>query len=141
MLLCGGESYSVHAVFEDAGQLVKGDRVTVGGVPVGSVESIELDDRSRAVVRLDITDDDFRPLHAGTVATIRSPSLSTQASRYVSLQPAPNSARELRDGATIGTEDTRGIVDLDALLNTLDYQTRANLQGIVHGMADQFGSG
>ena len=141
VLLSGTRHYAVHAVFEDAGQLVKGDRVSVGGVTVGSVTQIALDDHNQAVVTLDLTDKAFQPLHTGTIATIRSPSLSTQASRYVSLQPGPNSNPKLADGATIGAQDTRGIVDLDELLNTLDYQTRSNLQGIVHGMADQFGNG
>jgi phospholipid/cholesterol/gamma-HCH transport system substrate-binding protein len=133
--------YTMHAVFEDAGQLVKGDRVSVGGLTIGSVTSIALDDANRAVVTMEVTDGAFSPLHDGTIATIRSPSQSTQASRFVSLQPGPNSNAGLPDGATIGAENTRGIVDLDELFNTLDYQTRASLQGIVHGMADQFGSG
>ena len=137
----GGGHYAVRAVFEDAGQLVKGDRVSVGGITVGSVTDISLDDANQAIVTLKVTDKAFRPLHAGTTATIRSPSLSTQASRYVSLAPGPNSGPPLRDGSRIGAENTRGIVDLDELFNTLDYQTRSNLQGVVHGMADQFGSG
>lgn len=133
--------YKVHAVFQDAGQLVKGTRVQVGGVTIGQVTGIHLDATNQAVVDLDITDDSFAPLHDGTVATIRSPSLSTQAARTVSLAPGPNSNAKLADGATIGAEDTRGIVDLDELFNTLDYQTRASLQGIVHGFADQFANG
>src|SRR5206468_9222912 len=100
--------------------------------------TIALDDHNRAVVTMQITDGAFAPLHDGTIATIRSPSQSTQASRFISLQPAPNSNAKLPDGATIGADDTRGIVDLDELFNTLDYQTRSNLQGIVHGFADQF---
>jgi phospholipid/cholesterol/gamma-HCH transport system substrate-binding protein len=141
VVLRGGGDYTVHAVFEDAGQLVKGDRVSVGGITIGSVKKIALDDHNRAVITMQITDGSFDPLHSGTIASIRSPSQSTQASRFISLQPAPNSSPRLPDGATIGAEDTRGIVDLDELFNTLDYQTRSSLQGIVHGMADQFGSG
>jgi phospholipid/cholesterol/gamma-HCH transport system substrate-binding protein len=135
ILLRSGDPYRLEAVFADAGQLVKGGRVTVGGVQVGSVEAIRLDDRNRAVVTLAIEDDEFAPLHDGTVASIRSPSLSTQAGRYVSLHPGPNSGPALRDGALLQADDTEGIVDLDALFNTLDAQTRSALQGIVRGMA------
>src|SRR3712207_3951584 len=78
VLTGSGGAYRLDAVFADAGQLVKGGRVTVGGVQVGTIDRIRLDDRNRAVVTLKIEDDAFRPLHAGTVATIRSPSLSTQ---------------------------------------------------------------
>src|SRR4051812_20860065 len=129
------DPYRLDAVFADAGQLVKGGRVTIGGVQVGSIERIRLDDRNRAVVTLAIDDDAFTPLHSGTVASIRSPSLSTQAGRYVSLHPGPNSSPALHDGAVLQADDTEGIVDLDALFNTLDAQTRASLQGIVRGMA------
>jgi phospholipid/cholesterol/gamma-HCH transport system substrate-binding protein len=138
LVLRGTSHYTIHAEFQDAGQLVKGDRVSVGGITIGSVKSIGLGDRSQAVATLDITDKSFSPLHTGTTATIRSPSLSTQAGRYISLAPGPNSNPKIPDGATIGTDETAGIVDLDELLNTLDYQTRASLQGIVHGMATQF---
>ena len=138
VLTRGTSTYKVHAVFQDAGQLVKGTRVQVGGVTIGEVSGIHLDDTNQAVVDLSITDTAFDPLHEGTIATIRSPSLSTQAARTVSLAPGPNSNAKLPDGGTIGAEDTRGIVDLDELFNTLDYQTRSSLQGIVHGFADQF---
>ena len=138
MLTDNGSSYRIRAVFQDAGQLVKGDRVQVGGVTIGSVTKISLDDSNQAVVDLDITDGAFQPLHQGTVATIRSPSLSTQAARSVSLAPGPNSGPKLPDGGVIGAQDTRGIVDLDELFNTLDYRTRSNVQAIVHGFADQF---
>ncbi|HEX6945204.1 MAG TPA: MlaD family protein [Casimicrobiaceae bacterium] len=133
--------YRLHAVFQDAGQLVKGNRVTVGGIQIGSIKTIKLDDHNRAVVTMDITDDAFHPLHTGTTAMIRSPSLSTQAGRYISLHPGPDSNPALADGASLGPEVTEGSVDLDALFNTLDYQTRSNLQGIVHGFADQFAGG
>jgi len=141
VMLDGGGSYAVRAVFPDAGQLVKGNRVSVGGITIGKVEKVELGDRNEAVVTLSIDDEEFRPLHRGTIATIRSPSLSTQAGRFISLRPGPNSNPSLADGGTIGAEDTRGIVDLDELFNALDVQTRSSLQGIVHGMADQFGGG
>ena len=35
-LFGGGDSYQVKVVFENAGQLVKGNEVRVGGQPVGS---------------------------------------------------------------------------------------------------------
>ena len=139
--LRGHSSYTLHAVFQDAGQLVKGDRVSVGGVTVGTVKSVDLDDRNRAVVNMDITDDELSPLHSGTVATIRTPSMSTQAGRFVSLAPGPNSNPSLPDGATIDTDHTEDIVELDELFNTLDYQTRSSLQSIIHGMGDQFADG
>lgn len=137
VLLGSGPPYRVHVLFEDAGQLVRGARVVVGGITVGQVETIELDSRNRARVTLRLDDDGLVPLHAGTRAAIGSPSLSTAAGRQVSLHPGPNNAPPLASGATIGTQDTRGTVELDALFNTLDYQTRSGLQDIIRGSAVQ----
>lgn len=141
VLGAGGAPYRVHALFQDAGQLVKGDKVTVGGISIGTISDIDLDAHNRADITLDISDDAYDPLHAGTVATIRSPSLSTEASRTVSLAPGPNNRPALPDGGTIQADHTRGIVDLDELFDSLDYATRSHLQQIVHGSATQYGNG
>ena len=139
VLLRGGEQYRVAMVVQDAGQLVKGNLVKIGGVKVGKVEEIELDDRNQARIVLSIEEDRFTPLHRGTIATIRSPSLSSVAGRVVALQPGRNDAAEIPDGGSIGAEDTRPIVDLDQVINTLDLATRSALQDVVHGGADAFG--
>lgn len=141
LLLGGASSYRVRVLFTDAGQLVRGDRVLVGGLQVGRVQAIDLDDRSRARVTLRITDGAYVPLHTGTRASIGVPSLSTQAGRFVRLTPGPNSNPRLADGATIGTESTEGAVELDALFAALDYRTRSDLQDIVAGSAAQFRGG
>jgi len=131
----GRADYEAHAVFENAGQIVRGNLVKVGGREVGEVTAIRLDDRNRAVLTLSITDEDLAPLHGGTIATIRATSLSGIANRYVALTPGPNSNRALSDGATIAAEDTRPAVDLDQILNSLDMETRSALGRIVRGSA------
>ena len=140
-LLGGGTSpYEVRAQFEDAGQLVKGNLVKVGGVTIGTVKSIDLTSDNQAQITLRITDPRFHPLHTGTIATIRNTSLSSVAGRQVALQPGPNSNPKIADHGVIGAQDTRPIVDLDQLLNTLDAQARTSLQQLVHGGAVAFGS-
>jgi phospholipid/cholesterol/gamma-HCH transport system substrate-binding protein len=141
-VLLGGDGsrYEVRALVESAGQLVKGNLVKVGGVTVGSVHAIDLTSDNQAQITLRITDPRFKPLHEGTIATIRNTSLSSVAGRQVALQPGPNSNPEIRDGGAIKGEDTRPIVDLDQLLNTLDAQARTSLQELVHGGAVAFGS-
>ena len=79
-LFGGGDSYKVKVVFENAGQLVKGNEVRVGGQPVGSISDIELDDQANAVVTMSVNDS-VAPLHEGTTATIRAASLSGITSR------------------------------------------------------------
>ena len=83
----GGDSYTVKARFMNAGQLVKGNPVELGGVPVGSVKDIKITDDGQAEVELSI-DDDYAPLRRGTRAVIRQVSQSGIANRYVDLTAA-----------------------------------------------------
>jgi phospholipid/cholesterol/gamma-HCH transport system substrate-binding protein len=139
LLMFGGDGgYRVQAVFENAGQLVRGNPVLVGGRSVGTINSIELDEQRRAVVEFEV-EDDMAPLHQGTRATIRATSLSGIANRYVSLEPGPNDAPEIDEGGRIGTDETSAPVDLDQLFNTLDPDTREGLQKLVKGQATYYG--
>ena len=130
-----GGGYQVTATFENAGQLVKGNQVEVGGRPIGSITDIELTEDARARVKMKL--DDYAPLHVGTRATIRSNSLSGIANRYVALELGPDSAAEIKDGGEISADDTTAPVDLDQLFNTLDKPTRTGLQNFVKGSAEQ----
>ena len=132
-----GESYKVRAVFESAGQLVRGNEVRVGGQPIGTITDVELDDSANAVVTMEVAED-FVPLHRGTTATIRATSLSGIANRYISLRPGPNSEDEIADGGEIGTDDTSAPVDLDVLFNTLDAKTREGLRNFIRGSGDWY---
>jgi phospholipid/cholesterol/gamma-HCH transport system substrate-binding protein len=134
-----GDAYEVKATFDNAGQLVPGNEVRVGGQPVGKITEIELDDSANAVVTMEV-DEPVQPLHTGTSATIRATSLSGIANRYVSLKPGPNSSERIPDGGSIGADETSAPVDLDTLFNTLDAKTRAGLRNLVRGSGDQYDS-
>jgi phospholipid/cholesterol/gamma-HCH transport system substrate-binding protein len=135
LLGSGGETeYKLR--FQNAGQLVKGDEVQVGGRAVGSISDIRLTSDNRAEVTIEMHE--LAPLHEGTTAVIRQTSLSGIANRYVSLSLGPNSAPELPDGATVPAERTTTAVDLDQLFNTLDPQTRRGLRQVVQGSAQQY---
>jgi phospholipid/cholesterol/gamma-HCH transport system substrate-binding protein len=129
--------YRVKARFLNAGQLVKGNPVQVGGVPIGSVKEIQITDDGHAEVELAI-DGDHAPLRHGTRAEIRQFSQSGLANRYVDLKLPPNSADTIPDGGVIDTDKTVTQVDLDELYNTLDPKTRRALQGFFKGSADQW---
>jgi phospholipid/cholesterol/gamma-HCH transport system substrate-binding protein len=133
----GAGGYKVHARFLNAGQLVKGNPVQVGGVSVGSVEGIEITDDGHAEIELSI-DGDHAPLRRGTRAEIRQFSQSGLANRYVDLSLPPDSDDEIPDGGVIDTDKTVTQVDLDELFNTLDPETRRSLQGFFKGSADQW---
>jgi phospholipid/cholesterol/gamma-HCH transport system substrate-binding protein len=119
----------------NASQLVQGNEVKVGGVAVGTVQDIRLTDDSQAEVEIEVADDELVPLRRGTRAWVRVSSLSGVANRYVALEPGPNDAPELADGGIVPTQDTRAAVDLDAVLATLDADTRAHLQRLSRGNA------
>ncbi len=138
VLMFGSQGgYGVAATFANAGQLVVGNPVQVGGTPVGSVTAIELTDDGQARIEMEI-DGDVVPLHEGTTAVIRATSLSGIANRYVSLDPGPNDAARIEDGGEIGVDRTTAPVDLDQLFDTLDPETRAGLQDLVQGFAAQY---
>jgi phospholipid/cholesterol/gamma-HCH transport system substrate-binding protein len=138
MLFGGGGGYRVSATFENAGQLVAGNDVRIGGVPVGSVESLELADDGRARVEFSV-DPAHSPLQDGTRAVIRQASLSGIANRYIDLQ-LPNGAGEVEiaDGDELPADETTGAVEIDTLFNTLDPRTRRSLQRFFQGSAAMF---
>src|SRR3954467_11988199 len=100
LLISSASGYTVHALVSDAGQIVKGNEVQVGGVPIGSVDDVKLRGGGPSA-ELVLSIDEDAPLHEGTTATIRNPSLTSVAGRYVSLIPGPNSSPEIPDRGDI----------------------------------------
>ena len=132
----GGEPYEVTAEFENASQLVGGEEVVVGGVPVGTVTAIELGDDSQALVSFTV-EDDFAPLPAGTAATVRSTSLASVANRRIELALPERDGTEggaIPDGGLIRSEATVSEVDLDQVFNALDREAVADVKRVVKGL-------
>jgi phospholipid/cholesterol/gamma-HCH transport system substrate-binding protein len=137
LVFSGGGGADYHLELKEAGQLVRGDQVQVGGVPVGSVTDIALTSDFKARVTIHV-DSSLAPLHAGTIAEIRVPSLTGVANRFVALTPGPNNHPALAAGTTLPANDTREVVDLDQLFNTLNPKTRTGLQQVIQGSAEQY---
>jgi phospholipid/cholesterol/gamma-HCH transport system substrate-binding protein len=136
LLTSNGDEYTVTAEFENASQLVKGNEVVVGGVAAGTVKEIELGPNGEAEVTFSV-DDEYAPLHRGTTATVRSPSLSQIAGRQVQLTlPADQTAgAEIPDGGQMSEQETVSVVDLDQLFNTLDPATIKDFKHVIQGFA------
>lgn len=129
LFIQGPDSYTVKARFVNAGQLVKGNLVEIGGTQAGLVKDFEITPDGLAEVELEI-DDKYVPLRQGTRAIIRQGSLSSVANRYVELfLPGENEAGgKIDDGGLIDTDKTTTGVELDQFFNTLDKKTRTALQ-------------
>jgi phospholipid/cholesterol/gamma-HCH transport system substrate-binding protein len=138
VLFSGGSAYHVRLMLVNASQLVPGNDVKVGGIPVGSIDSIHLADNGFARVDVSIDDAGVTPLHQGTRATVRSTSLSGVANRYIALTPGPLNMPKLADGREIPVDDTTSEVDLDEVLNTLTPGTLHDLQQLTRNSASAF---
>lgn len=141
LILVGtGPTYTVRIDFEDAGQLVAGDLVEVGGIPVGTVSALTLTSDGEAQVTVSLSRGRFAPLHRGTTASVGTVGLSGVTNRFVALSPGPASAPEIRSGGVIPETDTTPIVDIDEVLDSITPHVRENLRrwiqeaaGVLHG--------
>ena len=128
----GGDGYKVTARFLNAGQLVKGNEVQIGGVPAGTVDDIQITPDGRADVTLKI-EEKFTPLRVGTRAVIKQRSLSGIANRFVDIQLGDGDGQEIEDGALLGPDSTDTAVELDQLFNLFDPVARVAVQDFLEG--------
>lgn len=141
VLLRGGD-YTVHVRFLDAGQLISGDRVEIAGRKVGHITDVSVAPNGQADVTLALDDEDAAPLHLGTRATIRAVGQAGIANRFVELSPGPATSPQLPDGAVLGTEQTTGLVNMDALIDSFGPKARANMRAFIGRSAQIYaGSG
>lgn len=108
-----GPSREYSAVFSDATGVVEGDDVRIAGVKVGTVEEIEIVERTRARVTFSV--DEEATLTGGTNATIRYRNLVGQ--RYIALEQEIGDAERLEAGSTIPIDRTSPALDLTVLFN------------------------
>jgi phospholipid/cholesterol/gamma-HCH transport system substrate-binding protein len=106
-------STSYKAVFSDATGVVKGDDVRIAGVKVGTVNDVEITDRTRALVSFKV--DKGTMVTGATHATIKYRNLVGQ--RYISLTQEVGAADRLGEGATIPISRTAPALDLTDLFN------------------------
>jgi phospholipid/cholesterol/gamma-HCH transport system substrate-binding protein len=139
VLFSGGDEYRVTGEFLNASQLVQGNEVVIGGVPVGKVKRIDLGPDGQALVDFSI-DSDYAPLKRGTVAQVRWTSLSSVAQRRIELTvPAANAdAPEIENGGLLTKEETIAEVDIDQIFNTLNERTVRDFKRVIQGFARSY---
>lgn len=107
-----GDTYTVYAEFNDTGSLAPRGRISLSGVTVGRIQSIELDPGSyRAVVKMEIRAD-VDDIAADSTAVIRTAGLLGEQYIDISLGGDPES---LRDGDFF--YDTQSAMNLEQLIS------------------------
>jgi phospholipid/cholesterol/gamma-HCH transport system substrate-binding protein len=107
-----GERYT--AKFLDATSLNVGDDVRISGVRVGQVESLEISDHNRALIRFSL--DQGRRLPADVRAVIKYRNMVGQ--RYIALERGTTATRDqLPEGGEIPLDRTTPALDLTDLFN------------------------
>ena len=134
VVLTGGGSREYRVIMQNAGQLVPGDVVRIGGVQAGSVKGLELTHDGQAEVTVALHKS-WGQLHAGTTVTVRSSGIATVTGRFVDISPGPSFRPAIPDGGTIDVDHTQSIVDIDQLLNAFDGRTRRSLRKVLHGFS------
>src|SRR3954464_11722982 len=124
VVLGGHDSYTVHARFISASQMVKGGEVKIAGERVGTVKAIKVTPDWHAELTLQI-DSAHAPLREGTTATVRAVSLSGVANRYVDLQTPPGTRqRTIPKDGVIDEQHTISLIIRHPLSNTLCPRAR-----------------
>ena len=139
LFLRGGDEYRITGEFANASQLVEGNQVVVGGIPIGTVERIDLGPQGQAMVTFTV-DEEHAPVRRGTTATVRWVSLSSQAQRQVQLTMPPEemAGEEIPDGGTLTREETVSEVEIDQFFNMLDKRTTKSLKRVIQGFETSF---
>jgi phospholipid/cholesterol/gamma-HCH transport system substrate-binding protein len=145
LLFGGSDSYTLKARFINAGQLVQGNLVELGGVQIGQVTGFEVTDDGQAEVEFEI-EEDHAPLPVGSRLLIRPGSLSAVANRFIEVHlPSANAGdaeageqEMLDDGAIIPSDRTTSVVEIDTFFSMFDKKTRESIQGFFRGGRRQY---
>ncbi|MBM7458443.1 MlaD family protein [Rhodococcus coprophilus] len=125
---------SVH--FDDSGGILPGRDVTLRGVPVGEVASVDFTEDG-VVVLAEI--DARTKIPVG--GEVRVAGLSLAGEQYLDFRPTTDGGRYLADGAEITSENTTTPVPLSALLHDMDGMLAQVDPGALQTIVDELGVG
>ncbi|WP_354699675.1 hypothetical protein DSM112329_05396 [Paraconexibacter sp. AEG42_29] len=135
VVLSGGSSgHRLEMTVPGATGVIKGFDVRMAGVPVGTVESVDLTDDYKAKIVLDI-DDEAWPLPSDSVFSLRQAGTIHFSDRYVQVDRG-KATDSLADGADIPASRFVNPVEFDTVFNTFDGRTRKDLTALL-GTAGQ----
>jgi virulence factor Mce-like protein len=128
----GGEfvfgGYRVNAIFKTGADLVTGDDVTMSGLRVGKIETLEpIAGATRVTMMLH---SDFTPVFKDARAVIRQKNLLGET--YIEVNRGSAAQGPIADGGTITQDHTLTPVEVDEVLNALDPQVRDQLNMVIN---------
>jgi phospholipid/cholesterol/gamma-HCH transport system substrate-binding protein len=126
------DPHHIKAAFPTAFNLKPGQDVAIDGRDAGKISKVDYKD-GRSIVELGIKDE-YWPIPQGTTATSRYGTTIGSGTRRVDLKLGPANAKKLPEGGIIATKDTRSAVDVDAVLNTLNGETRESVTDLTQKM-------
>ena len=126
----GDEALRYKIVFDDAFGVVEGADFKVGGVPVGAVETLDVErSSSRAIVTVTAEDTGFGGLRSDARCAVAPQSLIGEY--FVDCQPGTDGT-ELASGDTIPVEQTKSPIPADLVGNVLRKPYRERLRLILN---------
>jgi len=132
--------YTVKAVFASPNNLRVDSPVRIAGINVGKVSRVEPSKDGQATLvsmRLDKT---ALPLHTDAHVKMR-PRIFLEGNFFLELQPGSPSAPLVHDGDTLPVTQTAGPVQIGDVLTSLQKDTRADLQTVLHELASALDKG
>lgn len=127
-----GDQVMVTAAFNDVSPMVPGNVVKASGVKVGSIEDIRLVD-GVAQVKMKV-DRAILPLNKDATATVVTQDLLGE--RFIELDRGTPEMEDLGEDDVIGLKQTRRVVDLDQVLNTVDDPTGTSLAAMLSTLGE-----
>ncbi len=119
--------FTIHAVVPSSNSLRPNSLVRIAGVNVGKVSSISSIPGSQAAeVNMTIGDNGL-PLHSDATFWIR-PRIFLEGNFFVDVSPGSPNAPKVKTGHVFPLQQTREPVQLDQVLDSLQADTRQNLQ-------------
>ncbi|MDQ6846908.1 MAG: MlaD family protein [Candidatus Dormibacteraeota bacterium] len=129
-LAFGNSSHTVIAQFSNVNGLVGGNEVRIGGIEVGSVQSLQVSadaqtGQQSAVVSFTV-DSEHWPLREGTTVAVRPKGVLSNV--YVAVDPGSPQAPSLGDNPRFDVNHTSSPVNLDELSNIFDPSVRTSIR-------------
>ena len=120
------QGYRIQVSFPYAQELASQADVRIAGVSVGKVEAVSLDPQGNRTVATIQLENQFAPLHADAIATLRDKTIIGET--YVQITPGSPKAKPIPDGGMLARSHVVAAVQLDQIFDAFDPTTRSDFQ-------------